>query len=335
VDFARLPLYGTGNAPSSPTQMANEVNLIAQYFAKGRKYRYGIAPYPMPEQASTWSHWNVGVSGMSGKFRAVLGQPPVSGTPLIQRSASYVLGFTGGSTDNLSAGGYRAYSPNGQILTWHKPGDFGVADRVAKVGMHFIHCSYYWDWNLPDSMMRSLITPPDYGLAVMWGSGDWRIEPLVLGETLGAVLLHNVQALTGFRQDAWVPGEDWPGAAGETDQVWRAVVGDPTLRLRYLLPPSGLTKSESMLQWTSSPDPGISYYYVYKKDAASGTYVRCSTITQPVYFPHGQEPPLTICSATLGSADLGATSYSVRATKNVTTPLGVYSELSQGAVYPP
>jgi hypothetical protein len=175
-------------------------------------------------------------------------------------------------------------------------------------------------------------------LASLWGPGNnlgWKIEPLMVGDTLGSMLLHNVQAMLGFRQDAWGAKTNGPPVTPESDSVFFSIIGDPTLRLRYVKPPSNLSMSGSTLQWTSSPDQTVSRYYVYKMDGTTGKYVRAVTVAQPVVCPHSvTEPPATICSVTLGPADAGATKYMVRATQQINSALGSYWELSQGVLTP-
>jgi len=338
VDFARM------SAPNNTMQA--EVDLIGAYFNKTRKFRFVIAPYPLQRRAAAWS-WSVATSGykfdphdMVTRFRAVLGADPslvVSANSLIQQSASYVMGFTGGLNDFSS--GYVAFTPKlkpgdttsgNNVGLWHHPDDFLITSRVPRVGFHFFFCSYLWDWNLPagKAFHRGLLAGLDYGLAAVWDEGRTsHLQSLGLGETLGAVQIHNVQKYTGIRTEhsgvvvAPAPENE---NYNHSDATYLAIMGDPTLRLDYLRPPPSASISGTILSWAPSAEPGVQYL-AYAKDASTGSYVRVGSSSQPV----------PCCSVTLTPTEAQSPSFMVRATKTIVSGVGSYQGLSQGTFDPP
>ena len=251
----------------------------------------------------------------------------VSANSLMQQSASYLLGFTGG-IDDFDLGYLAMTPPWNAVNLWHRPGDFLVIDRVPKIAISSIFCSRRWDWNLPndEGFQRSLLASQDYVVASMWNSGSqWYYESLALGETIGVAQLHNVQKHTGIRTDH--SGVIiWPDPEQDmlhSDQTYLAALGDPTLRLDYLLPPKSPSLNGTTLSWQASDEPNVQYLAYYKD--GTGSYVRAQNSSQPV----------GCCSVNLTSTEAQSTSFRVRATKTITSGHGSYQGLSQGAFYPP
>src|SRR5580765_211703 len=104
-------------------------------------------------------------------------------------------------------------------------------------------------------------------------------------------------------------------------QVHIGVMGDPSLRMHIVAPPSNVTATTNAgnvtLTWTVSSDSVLGYH-VYRATAASGTFTRITTT------------PLSVTTFTDTSA-AGATNYMVRAVKLETVPSGTYYNPSIGA----
>lgn len=99
VDFARMPSFGTGNSPSTPTQMQSEVIRIGNYFTKARKYRRSESPYPLPERAVIWEKNGI-QEYIAARLRPLVGHTTgqmVDGNSLLQRSTSYLFGYLSGT----------------------------------------------------------------------------------------------------------------------------------------------------------------------------------------------------------------------------------------------
>ena len=326
VDFARIPDLGTGDSPSTSQQMQTEVNSIASYFEKVRKYRRSEAPYPLPEQATAWAVNGLSPANIVGRYRAILGTDPskiVSANSFMQQSASYLFGYTGGVTTDPNGDGFTSSSPLNTIRLWHRLTDFLTPSRMPRIAFAFFTASFHWDWNREMSVLRSLVSSSDFGIASAWDKGRWQIELLALGECLGATQIRNVQAFVPVRNEF---NEDVNALGGApTDGTFFAIVGDPTLRLHYLLPPSSVAMDGLQLNWGASQDPAVSQYLVYRKDSPTSVYARVSSSSLPV----------SCCSVGLTANDAAATSLMVRSVKTISTGAGSYEALSHGTVFIP
>ena len=100
------------------------------------------------------------------------------------------------------------------------------------------------------------------------------------------------------------------------------MMGDPTLRLHPVSPPSGLTglaaNGKVDLTWGASPDASLQGYHVYRSASATGPYSRIngSLITTTKYTDSGQPS--------------GSYTYMVRAVKLEGSGSGTYFNPSQG-----
>src|SRR5439155_26766730 len=104
-----------------------------------------------------------------------------------------------------------------------------------------------------------------------------------------------------------------------THGVHVALMGDPTLRLHRVTPPSELTLREdgtcATLEWKPSPDADATYH-VYYASEESGSYRRLT------------ESPLRETKFVPGAAKPGV--YMVRALRLETAASGSYVNASQG-----
>jgi hypothetical protein len=105
-------------------------------------------------------------------------------------------------------------------------------------------------------------------------------------------------------------------------QVHIALMGDPTLRLQYVAPPSALDAIEVAgdveLTWEASPDAGILGYNVYRSADPGGPFTRLNTelVTEVSYT---DPDPL-----------VGESTYMVRAVRLEESASGTYYNASQG-----
>ena len=100
-----------------------------------------------------------------------------------------------------------------------------------------------------------------------------------------------------------------------------ALMGDPTLRMHPVAPPSALSAanvSEGVrLSWTHSPDSALGYH-IYRATTPSGPFTRLT------------DSMLDGSSFIDSSANAGTYTYMVRAVKLEDTPSGTYYNASQG-----
>ena len=174
--------------------------------------------------------------------------------------------------------------------------------------------SYFGNWNSKNNFMRAFLAMPDYGLANAWtGRPNWFFHHMALGETIGysTRLTQNNKGLIG---GLYTP----TGMSARLIHI--ALMGDPTLRMFPVLPPSGLrtvSGSSTTLKWTASRDRAVTDYYVYGALNPDGPYTRLD-IVKGTTWTH----------ITPGNTKY----YMVRASKLTETGSGSFYNLSQGVM---
>lgn len=187
--------------------------------------------------------------------------------------------------------------------------DFAAGD--PKAVFVILHGSYFGDWNVTDNFLRAAIATPSTTLASIWsGIPHWYLHHMALGASVGfstRVTQNNVSTYKSYRNFA-------------PHQVHISLLGDPTLEMFPVVPPSNLSAvgSESVaLSWTPSSDENLVGYHVYYAKNSEGPYTRITSI------------PVT--GTTFNHAvPAGTYYYMVRAIKLEKTGSGSFLNASQG-----
>jgi hypothetical protein len=169
--------------------------------------------------------------------------------------------------------------------------------------------SYFGDWDKQNNFLRA---PLAQGITLTnaWsGRPHWHFHHMSLGENIGystRLAYNNNPYFVNY-------GKQF---------VHIALMGDPTLRMHIISPPSTIQLTENNgyvdLSWVASNDSVLGYY-VYRKENKTDAYIRIS--------------PNIISGTTYTDIDLtfaGKYYYNVRAIKLEQTPSGTYYNLSQG-----
>ena len=163
-----------------------------------------------------------------------------------------------------------------------------------------------------DSLLRSIIANDGYGLTSTWIYGNrFDYYHIGAGGTIGDSLL--VTQNRGIEY----------GQADANADIWFAMLGDPTLRMHIISPPTDVQTDGVNVIWNASTDASVESYNVYRAaiGSAPGT----------ISF----ERIGSVAAATNSFRDpTGSTSgyqYMVRAVKREDGPSGTYYNLSQGA----
>jgi hypothetical protein len=187
-----------------------------------------------------------------------------------------------------------------------------VVGQDAQVVFTMLYGSHFGEWDATDDLMRSFLATPTMGLvSFMSGRPHWFCHHIGLGEPVGyaARLSMNNSTLYRNQTNAFTRG------------IHIGLMGDPTLRMDPVAPPSNLagTKgpSDVSLSWSASTD-SILGYYVYRSASAKGPFTRVTT------------SPVTGTAFTDSAPLSGSSTYMVRAVKLQTTPSGTYYNPSQG-----
>lgn len=171
--------------------------------------------------------------------------------------------------------------------------------------------SYFGDWDSDNNFLRAPLAAGK-ALNSFWaGRPHWQVHHMGLGEPIGygARISQN-------NQNVYFTGA-FPR------QIHIALMGDPTLRMVYVNPPSNLVASSLnnqnhvVLNWTASSG-GVQGYHVYKASAELGPYSRVNTSL------------ITATTFTDTVPDNGISWYMVRAVNLETTASGTFFNSSQG-----
>lgn len=218
---------------------------------------------------------------------------------------SYLWTFTGGG-DNVASAGF-----SGSTADYAQPGyQYG---GVFNMGFG----SYWGQWNTTNNLLRSPLGS-GHALTNVWsGKPHWYFHAMGMGETIGRSV---VQSMNNT-DDHYTPQSI--GGIGNAANIHMGLMGDPTLRMNMVAPPSALTATAAggtlQFNWTASTDPQVAGYHLYALDANGvPTLLNSSPVSATTW-------------SVAGSYNTG-TEFMVRAAKLETTPSGSYWNLSMGSM---
>ena len=297
VDFYNLPAFAL-----------SELELLRQYLDKDHWFRHNS----IPAQRRAIIDDNFG--GFDGEAFAANGW----------RVFAPLLGPTNTiAADWLTTFCPRPSPPNPQPFLWGYgcgAGSYTSAGGVAtttdlatndpQVVFTMMFGSYFGDWDSQNNFLRAQIATPSYTLTSAWaGRPYWIFHHTAMGETIGystRLTQNNAGTLYAANYCA-----NW---------VHIALMGDPSLRLHSVSPPTALSAWPDdvgvFLSWTASPD-AIDGYRIFRAPSIAGPYTNLTTSTLSA----------TTYLDTQGTA---TSVYLVRAIKLEQTPSGTYHNLSQG-----
>jgi hypothetical protein len=292
VDLANMPAF----APKT------EVDLLRQYLNKDHGFR--VKAWTLPARGLIDD--NFGAFG--GEAFASTGWRAFSA--FFGPANVFALDWFG----TLAANGYLwAYGCGGGNYTG--AGGVGSTSNFAatdtKTAFTFLFGSYFGDWDVSNNFLRAPLATTTYGLTCAWaGRPAWHVHHMAMGETIGyAARLTQNNSGTYF----------YPYGPS----VHVALMGDPTLRMHVVAPPTGVTAAAgagtAAIAWVASAD-AVAGYHVYRGPTDTGPFTRLTTA-------------LVAGTSFVDAAAPGGTpSYLVRAVRLETTPSGSYWNASTGAL---
>jgi hypothetical protein len=184
-----------------------------------------------------------------------------------------------------------------------------LASGDPRVVFTMLFGSYFGDWDSQDNLLRAQVATPNYTLASVWaGRPFWIFHHMGLGETIGfsARVTQNNSAL--YSADLF------------SYYVHVALMGDPTLRMHVVAPPTALAVVSNLsggaqLHWNPSPDV-VAGYKVYSAPSLAGPF---SSLTDTLLVDTNCTDPL-----------LSSSVYMVRAVKLEVSASGSYYNASEG-----
>ncbi|MBI2949284.1 MAG: VCBS repeat-containing protein [Verrucomicrobia bacterium] len=298
IDFAKLPVF----------KSQSEIELLRRYFDKNHRYRH--KQLVLPERVTAGTFFPMGLNWEAYAQATKLGsrmfgaspQSVVDGDPFLRGNAS-VWG--------ILCGYGLPYGVRGQPGAYHESAHLADPAKAPRLLFASLFASYCVDFDYADNFMRAFLGAQDAGLVVTWfrpvsvENVPLAFETLGLGEPVGSGFLRMIN--------------DNPDRTAH--MTYLALLGDPTLRLQILAPPSALIargKGKVDLTWTASPEPGAQYFVYRSTSQWDGPWKRLTSA------------PVTATRFTDAAAPTGPKLYQVRALKLVETGSGTYTNLSQG-----
>jgi hypothetical protein len=175
--------------------------------------------------------------------------------------------------------------------------------------------SYFGDWDYQNNFLRAALASGNI-LTNFWaGYPNWYFHHMGMGAPIGFATTLTQNNANGHYEPA----------NAQAGRVHIALMGDPTLRMHIVAPPSNVQAnsangSSTTVTWSVSPEAGLSGYHVYRFNGATQQWVRRTSA------------PVVGTSFTDNTAGLnGTVRYMVRALKLHVSFSGSYWNLSIGA----
>jgi hypothetical protein len=314
IDFSNLPVFAQGQHPRS------ELDMLRQYLDKNHQFRHGrmaverrglMADYLPKGHIADTTLGDGDPVGNSGwrNFSAFFGSDKVTEIPENTyfnetTSRSYLWSF--------GAASGREFTSMGGIGS---SADF--ASRDVDVVFTMFTGGFFGDWKIENNFLRSALGSGKILTATYSGLPHWMFHHMALGENIG---FSTVLTQNNRRNGIYPPINDGAG------QVHLTLLGDPTLRMHPVAPPTNLRDSSGGLlafRWDPSPAEGVQGYHVYRGPSPSGPFQRLTgdvPITGSLFADTRNNPPPSGPVPT----------YMVRAVKLEQSASGTYYNASQG-----
>jgi len=246
VDFHGLPAFP-----------ANETELLRSYLNRDHAYRHGImhAAKRGLIQDSFVGHGEFFAYSGWQNLSTLLGPENVQNATWPNIQPGRTLWFYGcgpGGPENMAG--------------------FGNTTDLVKMPLESVFTmlfgSYFADWDATNNLMRSALATEGGALTCGWsGRPHWYVHSMGMGETIG----------DGLRRTQNNTGLDYIPTGTYSRGIHIALLGDPSLRLHRVDPPSGLkarlTASGVSLRWKASAQHVLGYH-VYRANSEFGPYER-------------------------------------------------------------
>lgn len=299
VDMYNLPAFSM-----------NELNLIQNYLSKAHSFKIKqINPIKRAyiKDGFNANGW-INSAGAWGTIPSLVGASNI----IVDNSTGT---STGNAVNNQSYlfnyGAYYGASCTGS----NSNGLIGSTTVAASISwdaiFNMVWGSYFGEYNCQNSFLRGVLGSGD-ALANVYMSHNWFFHRMAMGQTIGDSV---VQTMNNSINGTYTPQRQT--VAGSNNSTYQSLMGDPSLRMEYIAPPTNLTTTASQISWTASTESGITGYHVYE--------VTASTITRLTSTPQ---------TGTTYSTTTSGRSFIVRAVKLVNGVSGSYYLPSVGVITP-
>lgn len=251
IDLSNLPKFSQ-----------TELQLLSQYLNKNHNYKHKVfnaRRRGLIDDRFGW--WSGGAFSSCGwrDFSALFGNDSISTGAYfdVLDTADYLWTYACGPGTYTSCGGVG----NTDSFTVNQP----------KAVFNMLLGSYYGDWDSQNNFLRAPLASAGWSLASVWSGIPYtHFHHMGMGETVGYCTQVS-QNDTGIY--VYLFGDTY---------VHLALMGDPSLRLHTIAPPTNLTLSPNGaagkidLSWAASPDAVLGYN-IYRLDTTQNKYNRLNT----------------------------------------------------------
>jgi hypothetical protein len=319
VDLSAMPGRATWGGPAT---FRSEVELLRQYLNKDHSFRHKQINPRRRGLVGDYFGTRDGEAFAGSGFRSFAPMFGAANITNLNRTYNDTKGVWIShlaANDYLwaygcGAGSYSTIGGLGNTGQYNDGSTVEIVNNNVRATFTFLFGSWNGDWDHEDSILRSILATPTYGLSCAWsGRPHWFTHQMALGETIGSAA-----RLTQNNGNGGLYRNQLNSSAGNT---FIALMGDPTLRLHPVAPPGSVTGTQSAtsvnIGWTASSDAVLGYH-VYRAPTARGPFTRLTTA------------PVSGNSFVDNSAVPAGSVYMVRAVKTETAGSGSYLNASQG-----
>ncbi len=288
-----------------PAFAKTDVQLMNSYLAHAHSYKMDSLPVRrralIDDNFGTFSGEAFAANGWRN-YPVLVGPNNVAELDLITtlRDSSYQWAYGCGGGSYNGAGGVGNTS------------DF-AQDSIKGIFLQLFG-SYFGDWDNQNNFLRAPLCAETPALTSCWaGRPTWFFHHMALGEHIG----YSTRLTQSNLNPIYAPSN-----SSTERRIHAALMGDLSLRTDYVKPASNfsvahLNDSSIILTWSSSPDPAVLGYYIYRSTSEYGNYQLISSLV----------PNTTFNDVSLAS---GSYYYMVRPVKLQQTPSGNYYNLGLG-----
>jgi hypothetical protein len=234
-----------------------EKTLLQRYLDKDHNFRIGA--FNVPVRGADMNSVTVGYCQQ--QFFGAVNPPEI---------ANYFSEFTNNAYLWLNkGGGGGAYNYSSDIGYT----SYFATSAPVKVVFNTWWASSYWEWDTEDAFLRAPLAATGYSLINCWSDNPaWIFHHMALGANVGysaRITQNNV---------------DFYNHQGTLNLplyrrgVHMSLLGDPTLRLHIVAPPTNLLTSlagnQVNLSWTASPQTNVIGYNLYRAPSSAGPFTR-------------------------------------------------------------
>lgn len=249
IDMRGITAFG-GNEQSLLSAYLTKVsnfknkNFVPNYRSISKDLFSGL--YGWETTSSAWSTFSSTVGSQNMIFDNINQYPPLPAT-LNGQSHVWVLGAYNGANTQGSID-----AVIGNVATLQDSPNYGGV-------FNMLWASYIAEWNDQNSLLRSVLARGNAMTSVLAGPRHWYFHSMGMGKNIGygyRVSINNTTA-------NYEPIRQGGAYNINSNNGYMTLLGDPTLRMHYVKPPTNLNLTSSggkvAMSWSASSDEGIGY----------------------------------------------------------------------------